>query len=235
METTARPTIKQVKKCFDDGLTLMTIKDMFSALPIFGSSLVYGGQDLNYPEYCDDYFAAEQEGKNFYTLKNMDKFRLPTVGIILKDGTIYKVERMHMEVACWLKYNNVDLKNSLRYVYFQDTKRLDIREGYDHVRATNENNPDILCSVWNELHDDNEYEYDLEPTEEQIQAIYYLSRRFNVKFEKIFEDNVGFRMNPYPQTPYTKEQKRLGAYNDDAITHALNKLQQKQKSPIFMV
>lgn len=231
-----------VKKLLDSGLSLREIQQLFvetgfDGLPKIGDDNSPLCQlSLNHDPYNQHYFDEINEGKNFYSLKNMSCYtgangdkRLPQNGIITRDGTIFRADNLHMETALWLKFNGVNLKNSLRFTYFVDSKRIEIRDGYDFVPVDN-NNMDELYVIWSELHDENLDDWDLEPTEEQIQAIYYLKTylsnryRANIDFEKIFENNVGFRMNPHPPKAYTKEQLRVGDNNNDTINHALKKL-----------
>lgn len=242
---------KCVKELLDQGFSLLDIRDFFRyegyvGLPLIGNdSSPLGPISLNCGPYELSYFDEDNEGYNFYSLKHMDKYtsangdkRLPINGIITRDGKIYRADTLHMELAFWLKYNGVDLKNSLRYTYFVDSHRIEIRDGYDFVPVNN-NNPDELYAVWSELHDENEDDWDLEPTEEQIQAIYHLKKSFEnrfrtkIDFENIFKDNVGFRMDPKMAQSYTKEQRRVGDENDETINRALLKLFAKRNNPTW--
>lgn len=237
---------KCVKELLDQGYSLLDIRDFYrhegyAGLPLIGDNgSPLGPISLNCRQYELSYFDEDSEGYNFYSLKHMHKYikpngdkNLPINGIITRDGKIYRADSLHISLAFWLKYNGVNLKNSLRYTYFVDSNRIEIRDGYDFVPVNN-NDPDELYAAWSELHDDNVEDWDLEPTEEQIQTIYYLKKSFEnrfrtkIDFESIFEDNVGFRMNSKMAKSYTKEQRRVGDYNDETINRALKKLFEKK-------
>lgn len=238
--------IKIIEDLLNKGESLINIQEMLENQGL-GKLPKFGGKrqgelwdiDLNKDQYSMWYFDPDNEGTNFYSLNHMSKYlgacapnRLPLNGIITSDGRIYRSDYLHMETAFWLKYNGIDLEKSLRFTYFIDTNRLEVRDGYDYVPIEC-NNPDELFSVWKARHDDNLCVRDLIPTEEQIEALYYLktaiSNRYQkLDFEKIFKDNEGFRMNHRPSDSYTERQIQIGKDNDCTINHALRELSSKK-------
>lgn len=240
-----------VEQLLDKGATLMDIQGMFEnqglgELPLFGGKrreeVLWA--DLNKEPYSPYYFDEDNEGINFYSPKNMSKYlsacgskRLPLNGIITSDGKIYRTDYLHIETAFWLKYNGVNLEKSLRFTYFVETNRLEIRDCYDYepIRC---NNPDELFSIWSVRHDENRHARNLMLTEEQVQSIYYLktaiSNRYgNLDFERIFEENEGFRMNPASFDAYTAKQRMLGEVNNETVNRALKSLSQKNYNYIL--
>lgn len=244
--------IEYIEELLNKGLSLIDILCVFDSAEL-GELPRFGGKgegemwyaDLNKDIYNNYYFDEDSEGQNFYSLRYMPRYigasagtRLPLNGIITRDGRIYRADNLHMETAFWLKYNGIDLEKSLRFTYFIDTNRLEIRDCYDYVPIQC-NNPDELFSIWRVRHDENLYARDLRPTEDQIKAIYFLknaiSNRYRKKldFEKIFEENDGFRMNPESLDTYTERQRQIGEDNNDTINRALKELFSKKDDVVW--
>ncbi len=181
-----------LKKMLDEGHTLIEARKEIDVDDCLDKQFRLSFDENFYP---DDYFDDSYEGIEFFKLKNIRYYKtLPQVGLILKDGTIFSVKAFHIELTLWLKYNGVDITNSLRYVYFPDTKRLSIIEGYDYEYATDENDINKLCERWKDIYEGESLDTDLVLTDPQAFVICKLADYFGLDRDEVFTSNNGFRM-----------------------------------------
>ncbi len=212
---------EELKRLLIEGKSLIEARKILKSQGIDATSNI-GFLSINLDHYADDYFSLEKEGEEYFTAAKLNNYsRLPSVGIILNSGTIFKARSFHIELACWLKLNGVNLKNSLRYVYFPDSKRMSFVEGYDFSEETDENDVLKLLDKWNDFYDGELLDYDLPLTEPQAYAICKLADVFKLDRNSVFEYNEGFRMSEVWQDDH--EKRKIGRDNWKTVDYALKK------------
>ena len=217
-----REEYEELKKLLKEGKTFIEARQILKSRGIYTTGDI-GFFYFNFDCYPDDYFSHEKDGEQYFTVEKLrnHSFRLPEAGIILNSGTIFNVRMTHIELACWLKLNGVNLKNSLRYVYFPDSKRMSFVEGYDFCEETDENDVLKLLDKWNDFYDGELLDYDLPLTEPQAYAICKLADVFKLDRNSVFEYNEGFRMSEVWQDDH--EKRKIGRDNWKTVDYALKK------------
>ena len=216
---------ENLKKFLDKGLTLIEAREFDNTLDnIHFEDTDFDYLDISENHYPDDYFDDIHDGVEFFKPEKISQYEeLPDTGIILKDGTIYRVDTYHMEVSCWLKSNGIDLDGNLRYVYFRDSKNLNINEGYDTRKKFDENNILKLCNAWNDFYDNENQEYSIELTDAQAITLFYLAKQYSYTLDEVVHINKCFKTDE-DEVWGDHKSRRVGAYNRDTIEKALKKI-----------
>lgn len=209
-----------LEKCFFKGMSLIEARNFVNLTD--NEKDAYEYDFFNKDLFPDDYFNKEQEGNTFFDCQIKEYNYLPKIGIITKDGRIYKTSSLHLDLALWLKFNGIDLQGSLRYVYFPDTKHFSIVEGYGYYKEKDSKSIDEVAHNWNELHESENLDYNLLLTEAQVLTIFKLAKYFNLDFENIMYYNEGFCFDQ--QKNKSDEKKKIGRYNKLTIDEAFRRL-----------
>lgn len=209
-----------LEKCFFKGMSLIEARNFVNLTD--NEKDAYEYDFFNKDLFPDDYFNKEQEGNTFFDCQIKEYNYLPKIGIITKDGRIYKTNSLHLDLALWLKFNGIDLQGSLRYVYFPDTKHFSIVEGYGYFKEEDKKSIDEVAFKWNQLHEGELLDYNLILNEAQVITIFKLAKQFGLDFEKIMSYNEGFCMNQLAN--YDDEKKKIGRYNKFTIDDAFRRL-----------
>lgn len=224
-ENMSKDQFESLKKFLDKGMTLIEARKLDKSL----RRILFEDTDCKYiniskNHYPDDYFDDIHDGVEFFKPDKLAQYKeLPEEGIILKDGTIYRVDTYHMEVSCWLKCNGIDLDSNLRYVYFRDTKNLVITEGYDTRKKFDETNILKLCNAWNDFYDNENQEYSTELTEPQAITLFYLAKQYSYTLDEVTRFNKCLKTD-WDEVWGDIKSRRIGAYNRDTIDKALKKI-----------
>lgn len=215
-----------LKKYLDEGKTLIECRKLgldISELP-----------DKNFDYFClstqrfpDNYFEEEKNGVTFVTPDKIKNSRLPHLGIILTDGTIFRVDTFHAEVALWLKFNKrnpqdeeyIDLRGSLRYVHFPHSKKLSVVQGYDYSKKFEQTNLYDLIHAWTTYYDCTKHDTDILLTENQVITLFRLCKVYDVDFEDMLNSNVGFCMESV-----NPEQRKKANKNNSLINATLSRI-----------
>lgn len=156
-----------------------------------------------FKKFSPDYFTKENQ--TFFILpKNITEeeladLKIPTKGIITSDGTIYSVDKLHIEVGMWLRANNVDLTNSIRYAIYP--KGYEIYPSYESFGKVE--NVDSLDKLEQEYLD--KYENDLstdriiELSKKQVVSIVNVAKKYNESaLSSVLRTNCfGLHKQPY--------------------------------------
>ena len=131
-----------------------------------------------------DYF---EEGKGVHSLEsNMSTYdlrhnnRIPQKGILLNDGKVYSVVgSKHVTTALWLRLNNVDLKDSVRFFSFLDG--LEFYPSFESFgKVENMESIEELKDEWREEYENNKAPHSIIGlNRKQMITISNLARYFN--------------------------------------------------------
>lgn len=222
----------QLKNYLDEGKTLIECRGLGVDLSNFPDKN-YNFYSLPENEFPDDYFQIQNDGNFYFTQDKLDRYRrLPFMGIILKNGMIYKVGSVHSKTALWLKFNKtqpddenyIDLTGSLRYVYFPGQDRLSIVQGYDYSKRFDQTNVYKLIYDWTMFYDNTKYNTNILLNEKQIVTLFKLCQRLGTGFEKMLDDNIGFCMDT--DDPALRKNARD---NNDLINKTLSALARAER------
>lgn len=216
-----------LKQLLDEGKTLIECRRLGIDLSKFPNKN-FDFYSLSEQEFPDDYFEIQNDGNFYFTHDKIEKYRrVPYVGIILKDGTIYKVGQVHSQTAVWLKFNKknptdenfIDLTGSLRYVFFPGQKKISVVQGYDHESPSSQTDLYALLTDWITYYDGTKHNTDIMLSEKQVITLFRLCKRFNIDFEKMLNDNIGFCMQVEGSS-----NKRVGDENQKCINRSLRSI-----------
>ena len=181
-------------KILNDGVK---IKD----LPYEEVKFLYDGI---FSSFSPDFF--NQENEMFFKIprkineEQLTKYNLPQKGIITNDGTIYIVYGHHIVTGMWLRANNVNLENSVRYAVYPNG--LEIYPSYESFgKIDNVNNFSELQRAYIDNYENNNADNVkiIALSSKQVATIVHVASKFNVDaLDAVTKTNsFGFLKQPY--------------------------------------